>query len=120
MALRFDPAPLPHTQGADAGTSLGFKQKYSRKGFCYFIETVPRAHFPRFSLLTLKPVKPVNALRRGYIRPEIPRFRAYLVPERPLKWPGSSLVTPGYDGAKAKSILRGSADEHRHFLSPGG
>ena len=34
VALRFDPAPLPHTQGADAGTSLDFKQKYSRNGFC--------------------------------------------------------------------------------------
>jgi hypothetical protein len=27
VALRFDPAPWPHTQDIDTGTSLGFKPK---------------------------------------------------------------------------------------------
>jgi len=73
---------------------------------------------PRFSL-TLKPAKPVNARPRGYIRPEIPRFRAYSVPERPLKWPGSPPATPNYNGAMAKSISRGNggARQHNHAKS---
>ena len=116
VALRFDPAMLPWTQGNNTGTLLALIPRSNQKEIAQFIETVSRAHFPHFSL-TLKPVKPVNARRRGYIRPEIPRFRAYSVPERPLKWPGSSPATPNYDGEMAKSILRGCADEHHHFLS---
>ena len=48
VALRFDPAPLPQTQGADAGTSLGFKQKYSRNNFLLIHRNRPKSPFPPF------------------------------------------------------------------------
>ena len=47
--------------------------------------------------------------------PRATRFRAHLMPERPLKWPGSSPATSGKARAVVKSIWPGGADEHPHF-----
>jgi hypothetical protein len=47
------------------------------------LQNRPKGQFPPFFVNAKEPVTPVNVLRRGYIKPEIPRFRAFSAPETP-------------------------------------